>query len=168
MFQDWIAGVMVRDLKCLRRQLEAFSDESEMWETPNGVTNSAGNLAMHLAGNIQHFIGMQLGGSGYRRDRDAEFGSRNVPRSRLLNEIDASIAAVERTIPAMDDAAFEKPYGLKIGDATITTGDFLVHLASHLTYHLGQIDYHRRVVTGEPGQVRAVQPTELSSVLQAR
>ena len=160
MFNDWIAGVLVRDLKCLKRQLEAYADETEMWDTPNGVSNSAGNLAMHVAGNIQHFIGMQLGGSSYQRDREAEFASRHVPRAELLRLVDASIAAVQRALPAMDDEAMEKPYGLKIGDTTLTTGDFLLHLASHLTYHLGQIDYHRRVVTGEPGTVGAVLPTE--------
>jgi len=162
-YRDWIKGVLLRDLRCLRRQVEAYADERDLWKTPPGVSNSAGNLALHLAGNIQHFIGTTLGGSGYKRDRDAEFAGRNVPRAELLRAIDAALAAVEETMPRVTDEQMDQPAGIRMGDATFTTGDFVMHLVSHFGYHLGQIDYHRRMVTGEAGKLGAVNPMELGT-----
>ena len=156
-------GVLVRDLKCLRRQVEAYPDERDLWQTPPGVSNSAGNLAMHLAGNIQHFVGMHLGGSSYQRDRDAEFSSRHVSRTELLGAIDASIDAVEQTMPRVTDEQMDKADGIRMGDTTFMTGEFVMHLISHFGYHLGQVDYHRRVVTGEAGKLGAVSPMELGT-----
>lgn len=163
MFGDWIKAILMRDLRCLKRQLEAYADEDDIWKTPPGTTNSAGTLALHLVGNIRHFIGAQLGHSTYKRDRDAEFQSRNVSREQMLKDIDMAIIGVEHTLPTVTEEVFAQPYGLKIGDATVTTGDFMVHLAAHLAYHLGQIDYHRRIVTGEAGKVGAVSPLELAT-----
>ena len=143
--------------------MEAYPDERDLWKTPPGVSNSAGNLAMHLAGNIQHFIGMTLGGSGYQRDRDAEFAARNIPRAELLRAIDASIVAVEQTMPRVTDEQMDNPDGIRIGDTTFMTGDFVMHLVSHFGYHLGQIDSHRRIVTGEADKLGAVSPMELGT-----
>jgi uncharacterized damage-inducible protein DinB len=163
MLATMIAGVFTRDLKALRRELEAYGDERDLWAMPKGVSNSAGNLAMHLTGNLRAFIGSQLGGTGYVRDRDAEFNRRDVPRTELLAQLDEALTAVAQTMPKLSDADLAKPFPMPIGGATVTTSDFLIHLATHLTYHLGQIDYHRRVVTGETGAITAVLPTELSS-----
>ena len=163
MLATLIGGVLIRDLKALRRELEGYPDERSLWTLPRGVTNSAGNLTLHLAGNLRTYIGAQLGGTGYVRDRDAEFNRRDVPRAELLSQLDETLAVVERTMPKLADADLARPFPTPIGGVTVTTGDFLVHLATHLTYHLGPIDYHRRVVTGEPGKVAAVMPTELSS-----
>ena len=167
MFGDWIKAVLMRDLRCLKRQIESYTDEADLWKTPPGTTNSTGNLTMHLIGNIRHFIGAQLGHSSYKRDRDAEFSSRNVPREELLKGLDMAIIGVEHTLPTLTDEDYAKPYGLKIGDATITTGDFMVHLVSHLAYHLGQIDSQRRTITGEAGKMSAVSPLELSTATRA-
>ena len=163
MLATMIAGVLTRDLKALRRELEGYADERGLWALPKGVSNSAGTLAMHLAGNLRAFIGAQLGGTGYVRDRDAEFNRRDVPRSELLAQLGEALAAVQQTMPKLSDVDLAKPFPIPIGGATVTTGDFLIHLATHLTYHLGQIDYHRRIVTGEAGAIAAVAPTELSS-----
>ena len=163
MLATMIAGVLIRDLKALHREIEGYGDERGLWALPTGVTNSAGNLAMHLTGNLRAFIGAQLGGTGYVRNRDAEFNKRDVPRTELLREVDEALAAVEHTMAKLSDADLAKPFPMPIGGATVTSGDFLIHLATHLTYHLGQIDYHRRVVTGETGAIAAVMPTEISS-----
>src|SRR5439155_783939 len=119
-----------------------------------GISNGGGTLALHLAGNIQFFVGTVLGGTGYVRDRAAEFGRRDVPRTELLREIDAALAAVERGVARLPDAALSQPYPQPPGGFAVTTGDFLLHLITHFTYHLGQVDYHRRLLTGEPGQLR--------------
>lgn len=167
MTSDWLRGILVRDLRGLRRALEVYDDERDIWKTPQGVANSGGNLALHLVGNIRTFIGAQLGGTGYVRDRDAEFARRDVARSELLALVDEAIAAVERSMPKISEADLEKPFPTAIGGFTITTGDFLLHLVSHLGYHLGQIDYHRRIVTGSTATIGAVMPTELSSAHKA-
>jgi len=158
-----IGGVLTRDLRALQREIEAYGNEKDLWTMPPGVTNSAGNLAMHLAGNLRLFIGAKLGTTGYVRDRDAEFNRRDVPRAELLQQVSDALAEIEQTMPTVTDAALAAPFPMPIGGVTVTTGDFLVHLAAHLTYHLGQIDYHRRIVTGEAGAIKAVLPTELSS-----
>src|SRR5438477_12279843 len=97
MFGTWIKGAMVRDLKALKRELEAYGQEYHIWKIPPGATNSAGNLALHMAGNLQHFIGAQFGGTGYVRNRDVEFNRKDVPRVELLREVDATIQVIETT-----------------------------------------------------------------------
>jgi uncharacterized damage-inducible protein DinB len=167
MIAEMIGAILVRDLKALKRELEAFKDERHIWRTAPGITNSAGTLTLHLAGNLRHFIGGQLGGSGYVRDRDAEFGRRDVPRSELLKEADEAIATIERTVPKLSDKDLAKPFPIPVGGVSVATGDFLIHLATHLAYHLGQLDYVRRFATGEAGKIGAASPTELSTAKKA-
>lgn len=157
-----ISVMMARDLRALRRELEAYPDERDIWRVQPGIGNSAGNLTLHLAGNLQHFIGTVLNRTAYVRDRDAEFNRRDVPRAELLREVDAAIAAVG-LLSRMSDAELSKTFPQPVGGVTLATGDFLLHLASHFTWHLGQIDYHRRFFTGEGAAIRAVLPSELSS-----
>ena len=163
MLTTCIAAVLSRDLRALRREIEAYGVERDLWRVEPGIGNSAGTLALHLAGNIQFFAGTVLGATGYVRDRAAEFAQRDVPRMELLREIDAALAAVERGVARLPDAALSQPYPQPPGGFAVTTGDFLLHLVSHLTYHLGQVDYHRRLLTGEAGQIRAVALRELAT-----
>jgi uncharacterized damage-inducible protein DinB len=161
-----IAAILDRDLRTLRREVEAYPDERRLWQTVPGVSNVAGTLALHLAGNIQHYLGARLGGTGYVRDRPAEFARRDVSRSELLREIEAARAAVKAVLSGdtVPDPGAEYPE--TVGGVRVATGDYLVHLATHLAYHLGQIDYHRRFVTGQPTAIDAVRPAELSSARQ--
>ncbi|MGH7645041.1 MAG: DinB family protein [Gemmatimonadales bacterium] len=156
-----LARIIARDLRALRREVEAYGDERDLWRVVPGITNSGGTLALHLTGNLQHFIGTVLGGTGYVRDRAAEFARRDVPRNELLRHIDETVAAVERTLAALGDDALARPFPQPPGGADVSTRAFLLHLATHLTYHLGQIDYHRRMLTGQAGQIRAVAVDEL-------
>ncbi|HEX2717348.1 MAG TPA: DUF1572 family protein, partial [Gemmatimonadaceae bacterium] len=118
-------------------------------------------LALHIAGNLQHFIGAVLGGTGYVRDRDAEFARRDVSRDEILREIDAAIAAIERGLQSIGDDALPGVYPEKVAGREVVTADYLVHLSSHLSYHLGQLDYHRRIVTGDGRTVNAVAAKDL-------
>src|SRR2546429_3420889 len=113
-------------------------------------------LALHLAGNIRYYIGTVLGESGYVRDRDAEFALRDVPRTDLLGGIDAALVAVERGMARVRDADLSKAYPDPPRGLPVTTRDYLIHLIAHFTYHLGQVDYHRRLLTGQPGEIHAV------------
>jgi len=159
--KEWITNVITRELKALRREIEAYPSDEGMWEVLPGIANPGGNLALHLAGNIQYFLGNVLGKSSYVRNRDAEFGSRDVPRNELLREIDNAIAAVETGMGKISESDLARPYPETIGGVSSTTGAFLAHFATHLAYHLGQVDYHRRILTGESTTVRALALTEL-------
>lgn len=159
-----IAAILDRDLRTLRREVEAYADERDLWRRVPGITNVAGTLVLHLAGNLQHYFGALLGSTGYVRDRPAEFARRDVPRAELLSEIEAARAAVEAGLAGLvtpQQLAAEFPEA--VGGSRIATGEYLIHLASHFAYHLGQVDYHRRVVTGNETSVGAMRPAELSS-----
>lgn len=159
--KEWITNVITRELKALRREIETYPNEADLWEVRRGITNPGGNLALHLAGNIQYFLGNVLGNNGYVRNRDAEFASKDVPRAELLREIDNAIEAVESGMSKVTEADLAKPYPESVGGVKSTTGAFLAHFATHLAYHLGQVDYHRRILTGESKTVKAMALNEL-------
>jgi uncharacterized damage-inducible protein DinB len=135
-----------RDLDKLRDEINLFSDEADLWKLADGVTNSAGNLCQHLTGNLQHFFGAVLGGTEYVRDRDAEFSSRDKTRAMLLSEIDAAEVSVRETLAKLSDEDLSKPYPIEVFGHPMTTAFFLTHLTTHFNYHLGQINYHRRLL----------------------
>jgi hypothetical protein len=162
LMKQWIATVMTRELRALRREVESYRSDEDLWELVPGIANPGGNLVLHLAGNIQYYVGNVLGKTGYVRNRDAEFGDRDVPRDELIGELDQAIAAVETGFAGVQDADLEKPYPEAVGGVNSTTGAFLAHLAVHLAYHLGQVDYHRRMLTGEGRTVQAMAVGELA------
>ena len=161
--KEWITTVITRELKALRREIESYPNEAALWEIPPGIANPGGNLALHLAGNLQYFVGNVLGKNGYVRNRDAEFGDRDVPRAELLREIDNALAAVELAMSKIAETDLATPYPEKVGGVSSSTGAFLAHFATHLAYHLGQVDYHRRIMTGEGKTVKAMAITELGA-----
>jgi hypothetical protein len=164
MLPSVLRTLLTRELRAMRRELEAYPDDASVWRPIPGVPNTGGTLALHVAGNIQHFFGGILGRDGYKRDRDSEFARRDVPRKELLAGIDAAIASVERTLPKLNDGMLKAAYPEPIAKRSVETAVFVVHLATHLAYHLGQLDYHRRVVTGDVKGVDAVSVRELPEV----
>ena len=159
-----LQSILLRDLRAVKREIEAYPDDASLWRVIPGTPNTAGTLALHLAGNLQHFFGAILGRDGYVRNRDAEFARRDVPRAELLSGIDAAMASIERTFAGLDAAALRRSYPEPIAKRTVGTEVFVLHLATHLSYHLGQIDYHRRAVTGDATGVDAVSVRELPEV----
>jgi hypothetical protein len=151
-----------RELATVRDQLLAYPDSAAIWALPPGLPNSAGTLALHIAGNLRWFIGAQLGGTGYKRDRDAEFSLRNVDRDELVRNIEAAADEVTRTLATLDVAKMDDPFPLEVGGAKLPTGRFIGHLAVHLGYHLGQMDYHRRIVTGVNKSLNALAPSGIA------
>ena len=160
---SFLSAVICRELKSIERELNAYQTEDHVWALPAGLPNSGGTLALHAAGNLRHFIGTVLGGGTFVRDRDAEFSRRNVPRTELIEGLREAEKAVRDTLATIDAASFEEPYPLPVANRRINTGEFLAHLATHLAYHAGQLDFHRRVVTGDATGVGAVSPLELPS-----
>ena len=140
------------DLKKLRTEIEGYNDEAAMWKISGEIPNSGGNLALHLVGNLKSFIGANLGDSGYVRQRDLEFSQKNTPRVELLQMIDETADVVVATLDKLTSDRLEQEYPIVVFvDRTepMTTLWFLVHLATHLNYHLGQINYHRRLFDAE-------------------
>jgi uncharacterized damage-inducible protein DinB len=161
---DALRTTVTRELRAVKREIEAYPDDDSVWRVVPGTPNTGGTLALHLAGNIQHFFGSILGRDGYKRDRDAEFSRRDVPRDELLAGLDAAIRSVERTLDGLSPGRLAEPYPEPIAKRTVNTQAFLVHLATHLAYHLGQLDYHRRAVTGHAQGVDAISVRELPEV----
>lgn len=162
-----IASLMLRELRALQRELELFPDDAAIWALPDGVSNSTGTLVLHLAGNLRHFIGARLGDSGYVRDRKREFEARGLSRGVLLAEVSEAEAVVGSVLPTLTAADLAAKFPEVVGNQHMETGDFLLHLSVHLAYHLGQVDYHRRIVTRSATGAGAVPLTEIRTARPA-
>lgn len=163
MLVDAVCAILDRDLQALAREVQAYPDDASLWQLPEGVLNSTGTLVLHLTGNIQHYVGARLGGTGYVRDRAAEFAARDVPRATLLRQIEAASAAVRVAADKLDDDTLRADFPEVVAGMRVAVGEYLIHLVSHFDYHLGQVDYHRRMVTRDSGGVDAVRTAELST-----
>lgn len=139
--------LLLRDLEGMAQQLRAYPDESLIWKELPGIPNSAGTLVQHCVGNLRHFIGAELGQSGYVRDRDGEFNRRDASREELLQLLQGAAREVSAALDAAAPEALDAAVALPGGKSTARRR-FLQHLCTHLAYHLGQIDYHRRFTTG--------------------
>lgn len=154
----------VRELRTFAQEVELFPDDATVWATLPGITNSAGNLALHVCGGLQHFIGRVLGGSDYARNRALEFGRRSGARAEVLHEIDATIGVVERVLPTLTDEVLAGDYPEVLNGRVIETGLLLTHLSVHLALHLGQAGYLRRALTHD---ARSTTPVPLSALGRA-
>jgi hypothetical protein len=163
MVVDDLRRAFMRDTESLRAELGAYPHEPQIWVVPPGTKNSAGTLVLHLTGNLQHYIGGEFGRTGYVRDRDAEFSRRGVSRADLMVEVDRALAAVQAGFRDLTDEALARPFPGGIRGQALPTGLLLLHMSTHLAYHLGQIDYHRRIVTGEVGRVDALSLAALAT-----
>lgn len=141
-----LQSLFERDLTKLKLEIESYQDESKIWVIDKNILNSGGNLCLHLIGNINHFIGAQIGKTDYIRNRELEFLQKDVPRTVLVQKINDTLAVVNQTLDTLDEADLETIYPLIVFEKEMTTDFFLVHLATHLAYHLGQINYHRRLL----------------------
>ena len=134
-----------RDIRKVIREIESF-DEEKIWTCPGNISNSAGTLCIHLAGNLQHFIGAVLGKSGYRRDRHGEFYDRGIPVDEIVKRLKASSRVVDEVLSNFPVGTLEKEYPEQVFGKPMTTTFFLVHLQGHLNYHLGQITYLNKML----------------------
>lgn len=139
-----------------------FPDDESLFRTAAGVTNSAGNLALHVCGNLRHFVGAVLGGTGYVRNRDLEFQARGGRREDVARELHETAAVVTNTLARLSPEALDKPYPQRVGALELPCRLFLVHLAVHLGFHLGQAGYLRRIVTGDGRSSEPVSLNELT------
>ncbi|WP_460218670.1 DUF1572 family protein [Psychroserpens sp. MEBiC05023] len=146
MLTKTLIKLFTRDLEALKQEVTSYSDESKLWLVSEHISNSAGNLSLHLVGNLNHFIGATLGNSGYIRQRDLEFSLKDVPRVDMLKQIDETILVVTSVLSDLTEDDLQKEYKRRADEDFMTTEYFLIHLTMHLSYHLGQINYHRRLL----------------------
>jgi uncharacterized damage-inducible protein DinB len=138
--------LFLRDLEKLKTEITSYKDEKNMWEVSGDLKNSTGNLCLHICGNLLHFIGATLGNTGYIRKRNLEFSKKNVPVDELVQEIDKTLQVVKQTLNELKEEKLAETFPINVFGEEMTTGFFLTHLTTHLSYHLGQINYHRRLV----------------------
>jgi uncharacterized damage-inducible protein DinB len=150
MEKEFIASVrklIERDLTKLEEEITLYPSEESVWRVGGDIKNSGGNLCLHLCGNLQHFIGTILGETGYVRNRDFEFAAKGIFKAELVSEIQKTKHAVSSSLEKLDPKLLSQEYPAKVFDYSMTTTHFLIHLTTHLGYHLGQVNYHRRLLT---------------------
>lgn len=146
MLTDTLIKLFKRDLNKLIAEVESYSNEQNLWLVKKGVSNSAGNLCLHIVGNLKTFIGAEFGNTGYIRQRDLEFSLKDVSRADIITQVNETIVVVENALNTITQEDLKKDYSRRVFEDTMTTEYFLVHLTTHLSYHLGQINYHRRLL----------------------
>ena len=146
MLNNSLIKIFERDLAKLKEEILLFEDETNLWITAGSVNNSPGNLCLHICGNLKHFIGHILGGTNFIRERANEFSLKNVPREELLKNCLETLTVVKSTLDKMDESNFQSIYPINVFKEEMTTEFFLIHLTTHLNYHLGQINYQRRIL----------------------
>ncbi|WP_426486015.1 DinB family protein [Flavobacterium sp. 2] len=146
MLIETLKSLFERDLKRLKVEIESYQNESRIWEIDKNISNSAGNLCLHLIGNINNFIGAEIGKTGYVRNRPLEFSLKDIPKTELIQKIDETLIVVNNALDSLKETDLEAIYPQIVFEKEMTTGFFLVHLSTHLAYHLGQINYHRRLL----------------------
>jgi len=135
-----------RDLNRLKVEIDSYTNEKNLWLIEKSISNSAGNLCLHLMGNLNAYIGAELGKTNYIRNRPLEFSQKEVPKIELLHQIDTTLQIVVATLQQISEESLQEEYPILVFEQKTSTAFFLVHLTSHLAYHLGQINYHRRLL----------------------
>lgn len=143
---DELRKVFLKDLQKLKEEISLYKSEQNIWKIEKNIANSAGNLCLHLVGNLNHFIGTTIGNTGYVRNRDHEFSLKNIPQQELVKMVENTITMLDKVMQTIADDELKVEYPLLVFKEKTSTGYFLFHLLGHLNYHLGQINYHRRLI----------------------
>jgi len=138
-----------RDLKRVINEIEQYNNEVDIWKIKGQINNSAGNICLHLVGNLKTYIGKELGETNYIRNRELEFSSKNVPRQELIKRVENTIEIITQTLDNLNEDILANEYPILVLENKTSTEYLLVHLTTHLTYHLGQINYHRRLIESD-------------------
>ncbi len=142
-----LLDLYTRDLGLLKKEIESYSTEKSLWYTSETTPNSGGTLCLHLIGNLKFLIGSTLGNSGYVRDRESEFSTKNIPKKELIKQIDETTEVISIGINNLSqNELLTSNFPVKMWGKEISMFYMLIHLHSHLNYHLGQINYHRRLL----------------------
>ncbi len=143
--QEELSALFERDLDRLRVELDSYEVDESLWVVTKDINNAAGNLMLHICGNLNHYVGAVLAHSGYVRERDLEFTGR-ATRSELERNIEGTKNVVLKYLAEVTDEELAQPYPQDVFDYPMSTRHLLIHLYGHLQYHLGQVNYHRRLI----------------------
>lgn len=148
---DTTTAALVGELEELRKAIEELAqplDQLQFWARPLEPGNSVGHLVLHLTGNLKHFVGAQLGATGYVRDRDREFTEANVPtKEQALAELNDAVALFRRVVSGLSEDRLMAPHPeARLGNVV----EALIHLVVHFALHRGQISYLARLVPHSP------------------
>ncbi|MFV8326497.1 DUF1572 family protein [Flavobacterium sp. ZS1P14] len=146
MLIETLKSLFNRDLNRLKAEIELYQNESQIWHIEKGIANSAGNLCLHLVGNLNTYIGAEFGKTGYIRNRPLEFSQKDIPRAALINKIEATIVVVNNALTNLSEEELQMEFPILVFDTKTSIEFMLIHLTTHLAYHLGQINYHRRLL----------------------
>ena len=141
---DSLINSFDRNLEMCKSELNAFSDEDNIWKITHHLNNSSGNLALHIAGNLQHFFGAVIGKDDYIRDRNAEFELTDVPKEKIIQELEKAKISIRKTLENISPEELKMKFPINVLNQNWTTEQFFIFLHGHLSYHLGQINYLRR------------------------
>lgn len=144
--KDTLMTLFDRDLKRLKNELQSYQNEEVIWETSIGINNSAGHLSLHLVGNLNHYIGFHLGKSNFVRNREEEFSGHKRSLTELLKMVDDTMLEINQALLQFPEDWLSRNYPEDVFGYEMSNEFFLVHLISHFNYHLGQINYHRRIL----------------------
>ena len=147
MLKKALLEIYERDLNTLKEEINLYSNEDDIWTTRGEIKNSAGNLCLHIIGNLNHFIGAMIGQNNYVRDRESEFLSNGTTRNELTQGIENTIEVVKNVLNNLPTESFDEKYPVEMNGKEVTIDFALLHLLAHFSYHLGQINYHRRLIS---------------------
>lgn len=146
MLNQVLANFYEKDVRKLIEELNSFKNEEDLWETKGSVKNSCGNLVLHIIGGLNHFIGATFANTGYVRNRNEEFTRRNVERKELVIQLEQLIVMINKTLTHLTPEQMEAAFPVFFDKPGTSTGYVLMQLLAHLNYHLGQINYLRRIL----------------------
>jgi len=149
MLSETLKNLYIRDLQKLKQEISLYKQEQKIWYIEKEILNSAGNLCLHLVGNLNTYIGKELGNTGYVRNRDLEFSQKDISRDELIQKVEDTIRVVDKTMSQLKEEQLKEEYPVLVFREKTSTEYMLVHLATHLGYHLGQVNYHRRLLDRE-------------------
>jgi hypothetical protein len=135
-----------RDLNILKFEIDSYQNETNLWKIESNISNSAGNLCLHLIGNLNTYIGAEFGKTGYIRNRALEFSLKDIPKAELLSKIEATKIVVNNALDVISEENLKAEYPILVFENKTSTEFMFIHLTTHLAYHLGQINYHRRLL----------------------
>lgn len=147
MVKETLIQIYERDLRKVVEEIKAYKNDADLWILEGEITNSGGNLALHLIGNINHFFGAVLAGTDYKRDRDLEFSEKKISRAEIIEHLENAVKVLTETLRNLSEEGFQKDYPQEFGGETHKTLSVIISMLSHLNYHLGQINYHRRLLS---------------------
>jgi hypothetical protein len=146
MLNNILADFYERDIRKLIEEVNLFKNEDDLWKTQGAVKNSCGNLVLHIAGGLNHLVGATLAQTAYVRHRDQEFSRKGIARKDLVAQLEELIPMINKTINALTPEQLEAEYPIYFDKPKTSTSYVLLQLLLHLNYHLGQVNYLRRVV----------------------